>query len=189
MCTGEKTYIFLLQEGFDELRGINSHLFRQLIEAVFDLVLAFDALLLHLYLDVFQVLFLFLLQLGLLLCVLLLHSQCDLYLVLLFDLRVGLVLSLGVFFLELFDFVILLLLKLLEFLAGGIDDFFDAWVDHQLLHFEAHFRLEAEAAEFGLGLADGALVVLHGGRGLSPRTCHASIAHFVQELHDLRLVR
>lgn len=46
--------LFLLEQGPHKLRCIDSHLLRELIIAILDFVLAFDALLSHLSLNLFE---------------------------------------------------------------------------------------------------------------------------------------
>ena len=137
--TAMLTYLFLLEKGIDELGDVDGDLLGQLVEVLLDLILSFDPFLLHLHVNILQVLFLLQLELGFLLRVLLFGGDADLHLVLLLHLLARLVFGFGVFLLELFDFIVLLLLKLLKFLARGVDDLFDTWVDHELLHFETHF--------------------------------------------------
>ena len=125
-----------------------------------------------------------------LLRVLLLAGKGDLNLILLLHLLIGLVLSLGVLLLELFDVFIFLLLEFFKFLAGLVNDFFHFRINHHLLHLKFHFRLEAKATEFALSLADSDLVVLDGRGGFGCGTCLiSSIGGLIQELHNLRLVR
>lgn len=62
---------------------------------------------------------------------------------------------------EIFNFIIFLLLQLFKLLLGLLNNLFDFWVDHHLLHFETHLGLEAESAKFALGLANRHFVVLH----------------------------
>ena len=106
------TYLFLLEKCLDEAVGIDSDLLSELIVSLLNLVLAFDTLLLHLGLDLFHLILLLLLKCLLLLGVLLLGGQSDRHLELLFDRQVGLVFGLSVFFLELLNLVVFLLLEL-----------------------------------------------------------------------------
>jgi len=85
------------------------------------------------------------------------------------------------------------MLEFLKLLLGLVDDFLYFRVNHHLLHLEAHLGLEAEAAEFALGLANGELVVFDLGCGLvslGHRCCTARlVARLVQKLHDFTLAR
>ena len=94
------------------------------------------------------------------------------------------------FFQELFNFLVLLLLELLKLALRLINDFFDFWIDHHLLHLKAHFRLEAKTAKIALCLANCQLVVLHLWLRLAAR-CGAArrAARLIQEPHNLALAR
>ena len=102
--------LLLLEQGRHEGCSINGHLFGQLIVPLLDLVLALNTLLLHLLLDLFELILLLRLQLLLLLGVLLLGGTCNLQLELRLNLLIGLVLSFSVLLLELCDFVLFLFL-------------------------------------------------------------------------------
>ena len=65
-------HLLFLQESFHEFRCVDCHLLGQLIESLFDFVLALDPFLLHFSFDSFKLIFLRLLKLGFLLRVFLL---------------------------------------------------------------------------------------------------------------------
>ena len=182
--------LILFEECIHEFGGVNSDLLSHLVESFFDFVLAFDSLLLHLFLNFLELFFLLCLEACLLLVVLLLCCKGELDLESLLDLRHCFILSLGVLFQELFNFLVLLLLELLKFALGLIDYFLDSWIDHHLLHFEAHFRLEAETAKIALCLANCQLVVLHLRYRLAARCGVPRLAaRLIQEPHNLALAR
>lgn len=63
-----------------------------------------------------------------------LGGKSDLDLELLLHFLIRFVLGFGVFFLKLFNFVILILLEFFKFDTRLIHDFLHFWVDHELLH-------------------------------------------------------
>lgn len=182
----ELLHLLLLEQRADKGRSVDRHLLGQLVEPVLDLVFAFNTLLLHLLLDLLELFLLLLVELLLFLGVFILGCARDLEFEFLLDLLISLVLGLGVFLLELGDFVLLLLLELLQLLLRLVNDLFHFRINHHLLHFQAHLRLETEATKFTLGLPNGHLVVLDGwlGFGCGVRAS-CSLTGFVQELDDL----
>lgn len=110
--------------------------------------------------------------------------QCELYLKLLFNLHFGFLLGFGVLLLELLNFIVFLLLQILQLLLCIVDDLFYLGVDHEVLHLETHFGLETQAAELTLGQTDSQLVIFDGGSGLRVLARGALISGFTQELHD-----
>lgn len=130
--------LILFEECVHEFRGVNSDLLSHLVESFFDLVFALDSLLLHLFLNFLELFFLLCFEACLLLVVLLLCCKGELDFESLLDFGHCLILIFGVLFQELFNFLVLLLLEFLEFALGLINYFFDSWIDHHLLHLEAH---------------------------------------------------
>jgi len=108
-----ETYLFLHKKSFHKLRSVDRDLFCKLVEALFNLVLGFNTLLLHVNVDFLELLLLLRLKGRLFLLVFLLLRQCDLHLELLLYLLVRLVLSFSVLLLKLFNLFVLLLLQLL----------------------------------------------------------------------------
>ena len=102
--------LLLIEKGVHKLTSIDRHLLGQFIEAFLDLVLALDTFLLHFDFDLLQLLFLLLFQLDLLLGILLLCCQGKLYLEPLLDFARSLILRFSVFFQEVLNFIIFLLL-------------------------------------------------------------------------------
>ena len=177
----------LLEKRGHKRRRVNLDLLSKLVEAILDLVLALDSFLLHFLFDLLEFFFLLLLKLLLLLRVLFFCGAGELQFKLLLNFLIGLIFSFSMILLELGDFIFFLLLEFFELLPGLVNDLLHHWVDHHLLHLEAHLRLEAQT-ELALGLADGHLVVFDGGGCLARARASLHLARFVQKLHDLRLI-
>ena len=107
---------------------VNGHLLGQLIETVLDLVLTLNTLFLHFLVDLLQLFFLLLLELLLLLHVFVLGRASYLQFEFLLYFLISLVFSLGVLFLELSDFIFLLLLVMVFSLPSIISSIFGAMI-------------------------------------------------------------
>ena len=106
-------HLAFLQQGRNKGGCVNSHLLGKLIETVLDLVLTLNTLFLHFLVDFFQLFFLLLLELLLFLHVFVFGGTGYLQFEFLLYFLISLVFSLGVLFLELSDFIFLLLLEFL----------------------------------------------------------------------------
>ena len=132
-----------LEQCRHESRSVDLNLLRKLVKAIFDLVLALDSFLLHFLIDLLHFFFLLLLKLMFLIHVFFFSGTGYLQFELLLYFLVGLVFSFSMIFLELSDFVLFLLMELLESFPGLFYYLFHPRIDHHLLHLETHLRLEA----------------------------------------------
>ena len=130
----EPSKLLFLEQSTHKTRCVDCHLLSQFIKALLDFVLSFHAFLLHFSFDSFELILLLLLKLCFFVGILLLGGKSDLDLELLLHFLIRFVLGFGVFFLKLFNFVILILLEFFKFDTRLIHDFLHFWVDHELLH-------------------------------------------------------